>query len=197
MKMKSALKTPAGSMAKKVGVKRTRRSPAGCAPGVPILPSSQLALLRRSFVVVESQSNIAALVFYRHLFELDPSLKALFHTSIELQGRKLMEALEFTMATLQKPKELVPVLEAMGRRHVSYGTKQEHYATVTEAMLQTLSETLGENFTPPTEAAWKLALGFVCATMQRGASEVEALVSGKFTHIPGSSGIRRQCPGPR
>jgi hypothetical protein len=32
-----------------------------------------------------------------------------------------MEALAFTVATLENPSKLVPVLEAMGRRHVTYG----------------------------------------------------------------------------
>lgn len=77
-----------------------------------------------------SQAAISSLVFYRNLFTLDPSLRPLFQTNIELQGRKLMEALEFTMATLENPAGLLPVLESMGRRHLSYGTRNEHYQTM-------------------------------------------------------------------
>ncbi len=128
------------------------------------------------------QSVIAALVFYQHLFTLDPSLRGLFHTSIELQGRKLMEALEFTIATLENPAELVPMLEAMGRRHVSYGTRDEHYVTVKQAMLQTLRETLGFEFTPASEAAWGTALGFICDSMIRGAVDVQPLLRGKASN---------------
>ena len=31
------------------------------------------------------------MIFYRNLFTVDPSLRPLFHTTIELQGRKFME----------------------------------------------------------------------------------------------------------
>lgn len=142
----------------------------------PELDAVQIALLRENFAVVEAQSGIAALVFYRHLFTLDPSLRPLFHSGIELQGRKLMEALEFTLAALDRPAELVPVLEALGRRHVSYGTRDEHYATMTAAMLQTLRETLGTGFTREAEQAWRAALGFIQSTMIRGAAEVRELL---------------------
>ena len=172
--------------------KTKRPSSAGVETRAKALTATQIAVLRQSFAVVEAQADIAALVFYRHLFTLDPSLQALFHTSIELQGRKLMEALEFTMATLENPKELVPVLEAMGRRHVTYGTKPEHYATVTQAMMQTLEETLGKKFTPPTAAAWEQALGFVCAAMQRGADDVDQLTRGQ--PAAGGGNVRSMCP---
>jgi hemoglobin-like flavoprotein len=157
--------------------KRKRAKPVARTTTSKMPTAQQIVLLRQTFSAIEAQSDIAALVFYRNLFALDPSLRALFHTSIELQGRKLMEALEFTTATLEDPKKLVPVLEAMGRRHVTYGTKQAHYDTVTRAMLQTLAETLGEKFTAPVAEAWKLALGFVCEAMQRGASDVEQLMA--------------------
>lgn len=138
------------------------------------MTTEQVQLLRDSFARVEPQADIAALVFYRHLFTLAPDLRALFNTSIELQGRKLMESLRYTIATLEKPAELVPVLEGMGRRHVTYGTKNEHYALVQQAMLQMLSEVLGPRYTPATAAAWREALAFVSAAMQRGAGDVQS-----------------------
>ncbi len=130
------------------------------------------------------------MIFYRNLFTLDPSLRSLFHTTIELQGRKFMDSLEYTVASLENPRALIPVLEAMGRRHVSYGTKSGHYATVVKALLQTLGECLEKEFTPAVEAAWRLALEFVAETMQRGAAPVHALTEGKSrpAKSPGKGG---------
>lgn len=127
---------------------------------------------------MEAQAEIAALVFYRQLFTLDPSLRRLFHTSIELQGRKLMESLRYTMATLENPVALVPVLESMGRRHVTYGTRDEHYDTVLRAMMVMLEQTLGSAFTAETRDAWSKALDFVAETMKRGAAAVTSLTGG-------------------
>lgn len=134
-----------------------------------------IQLLRESFARIEPQADIAALAFYRRLFTLAPELRPMFTTSIELQGRKLMESLRYTVATLENPAALVPMLEGMGRRHLAYGTKDEHYAVVTRALLEMLAEVLDKQFTPETAAAWQEALEFVCATMQRGARAVREL----------------------
>jgi hemoglobin-like flavoprotein len=137
--------------------------------------ADDIAVVRQNFFVMQSQAAISSLVFYRNLFTLDPSLRPLFHTNIETQGRKLMEALDFTVATLENPAGLVPVLESMGRRHLSYGTRNEHYVTVTAAMLKTLREILGSQFTLQAEAAWTAALTFITETMIRGADSVQSV----------------------
>jgi nitric oxide dioxygenase len=154
---------------------RRRASGFSAKPSTPRLTVKQIRLLRESFARIEPQAGIASLIFYRHLFTLDPTLRLLFHTSIELQGRKLMEALDYTVASLEDPETLVPVLESLGRRHVSYGTREEHYATVHRALMQALEETLGKSFTPETRAAWNTALEFVAETMKRGARPLKEL----------------------
>lgn len=129
-----------------------------------------MRLLRQTFALVEVKAGIAGLVFYRQLFTLAPSLRKLFQTSIDLQGRKLMESLGYTVATLENPEMLVPVLESMGRRHVTYGARTEHYDIVITALLQTLEQILNTAFTPEAREAWNKALKFVAATMLRGAT---------------------------
>jgi hemoglobin-like flavoprotein len=136
-----------------------------------MMTADQVQSLRESFARIEQQADIAALVFYREVFTLAPELRPMFSTSIELQGRKLMDSLRHTVATLEKPDELVPVLEALGRRHLSYGTKEEHYPVITRAMMRMFVEVLGKQFTTETAAAWDEALKFVVATMQRGARD--------------------------
>lgn len=146
----------------------------GSAPP-PGLSTKQVRLLRDSFALVEPKAGIAGLEFYRQLFTLDPTLREMFQTSIELQSRKLMEALSYTISSLEKPETLVPVLESLGRRHVAYGIRDEHYETVVTALLQTLKLVLGDALTPQAHEAWKDALEFVAATMKRGAASLSAL----------------------
>ena len=158
-----------------------------------LLSPAQVILLRRSFNRIAPQSGIAAMIFYRNVFTLDPSLRSLFQTTIGLQGRKFMDSLEYTVASLENPQALIPALEAMGRRHVTYGTKPGHYATVVKALLQTLGECLEKEFTPEVETAWRRALEFVAETMQRGAAHVHALTEGK--KLPAKSpGKAKACP---
>ena len=139
------------------------------------MTEQQIHLLRGSFALIEPKAVAAGLTFYRNLFTLDPSLQAMFQTSIELQSRKLMEALGYTIAALENPKALVPMLEAMGRRHVSYGTRVEHYDIVLTALLQTLEEALGPAFTVEVRSAWSEGLTFVADTMKGGAAATQAL----------------------
>src|SRR5262245_23296309 len=97
----------------------------------------KLNLLRSSFARIDAQGEIAGLVFYQKLFTLEPTLQPLFQTSIELQTRKLMDSLRYIVATIENPTVLAPALEAMGRRHVTYGARKPHYELVIKALLET------------------------------------------------------------
>ena len=129
----------------------------------------QTQLIRQSFAQLVPRAPIVALLFYQRLFVLDPSLRAQFRGDIDAQGRKLMQALQFAVASLDQPDTLVPALEAMGQRHVRYGVADAHYDTVGEALLATLSECLGSAFTREVMDAWGAFYAVVAGAMQRGA----------------------------
>ncbi|MEQ1751688.1 MAG: globin domain-containing protein, partial [Prosthecobacter sp.] len=117
--------------------------------------------------------EVAALVFYRRLFEMDPALRPLFKGDIKEQSKKLMDMLAVLIAMLERPLGLELELRAMGARHVGYGVKDEHYATVGGALLDMLGVTLNDRFTPEVRAAWTALYGAVETTMKAGAKEVE------------------------
>jgi hemoglobin-like flavoprotein len=68
---------------------------------------------------------------------------------------------------------LAPVLQDLARRHVGYGVQEEHYATVGSALLQTLEQGLGDDFTPPVKAAWSAVYGVVADVMITAAKSAE------------------------
>ena len=82
-----------------------------------------------------------------------------------------MEALSFTIETLENPAVLAPVLEALGRRHVGYGACDAHYNVVIEALMLTLQQSIGPKFSKATALAWRLALTHLANTMKRGAAQ--------------------------
>src|SRR5262245_9887064 len=98
--------------------------------------AAQAHLVRKSFSVIERQAEVAALVFYRRLFELAPAVRPLFKTDIQEQSRKLLEMLGVALSMLERPADLAGELEQLGARHVGYGTRPEHYATVRQALLE-------------------------------------------------------------
>lgn len=137
-----------------------------------MLDAEQKHRLRKTFATVERQSHVAALVFYQRLFELNPMLRPLFKTDIELQAAKLMDMLATALSLMEKPEELTETLEELGARHVTYGVRTEHYETVGEALLAMLSSVLGKDFTPDTRKVWTELYQFIAATMLRGAGRV-------------------------
>lgn len=135
-----------------------------------MLDAEQKHRLRKTFALVERQSHVAALVFYQRLFELDPSLRPLFKTDIEVQANKLMEMLGAALSLLEKPDELTEVLEDLGARHVNYGVQNSHYATVGQALLDMLASVLGKEFDANTRIAWTDLYVAISETMLRGAA---------------------------
>ncbi|HJZ45727.1 MAG TPA: globin family protein, partial [Roseiflexaceae bacterium] len=103
----------------------------------------QIVLVQTSFAQVLPIADTAAALFYNRLFELDPSLKPLFKGDMREQGRKLIAMMSVAVHGLPRIETLVPVIEALGRRHAGYGVKDEHYATVADALLWTLEQGLG------------------------------------------------------
>lgn len=136
-----------------------------------IMTPRQIALVQSSWEKVVPISAEAAALFYRRLFELDPSLRALFTTDITEQGKKLMAMLSVVVRGLTRLEEIVPAVKAMGRRHLSYGVKDEDYETVGSALLWTLGQGLGAAFDQETREAWATAYGLLSVTMQEAARQ--------------------------
>ena len=133
----------------------------------------QVHLIRKSFAELSRHEHIAALVFYRRLFEIDPNLRRLFKGDIEEQSKKLLEMLAVLIAMLERPLGLELELKAMGLRHAGYGVKDEHYAMVGRALLDMLAETLDRGFTPEVREAWTALYGAVESLMKLGAAEAD------------------------
>jgi hemoglobin-like flavoprotein len=129
----------------------------------------QIELVRRSFAHIKFRREEAAALFYRRLFELDPSLRPLFKEDLKEQGTKLMQMLGLAVTLIEQPQMLQPALEALGRRHSVYGVKSEHYDIVGKALILTLGEALEDAFTTEVRDAW-LEVYFVIATAMQKAS---------------------------
>jgi hemoglobin-like flavoprotein len=133
----------------------------------------EIHLIRKNFAEVERQAHVAALVFYRRLFTLEPRLRPLFKTDIEEQSRKLIEMLAAAVSLLEKPEALTAELETLGARHVNYGVQEAHYAIVGQALLGMLEEVLGDQFDAEAREVWTKLYGFIATAMQRGAAQVK------------------------
>ena len=119
----------------------------------------QINLVQQSFAKVAPISEQAAVLFYDRLFEVAPSVKAMFPADMTEQRKKLMATLAVVVNGLSNLEPILPAASALAQRHVAYGARPEHYPVVGSTLLWTLEKGLGEAWTPETAAAWTAAYG--------------------------------------
>jgi len=112
----------------------------------------------------------AAQLFYEKLFETDPSLRAMFKGDMRQQGEKLMQVIDAAVNGLSRLEHITAAIQELGRRHAAYGVKDHHYDTVAVALLWTLSESLGSEFTPEAKEAWLTVYDVLATTMREAAA---------------------------
>lgn len=126
----------------------------------------QVEVVQRTFALVAPLADEFAGHFYQRLFQLDPTLRPLFHGDITQQGAKLMTVLTLVVFGLNQTQQILWPLRRLGERHVTYGVEPQHYDTVGEALLWTLSQLFGPAFTPEVEEAWDAAYRLLVGLMQ-------------------------------
>jgi len=134
----------------------------------------QIKAVQDSFALIAPDRDHVAAIFYDRLFKLDATLRPLFTSDLAKQGHKLMTMLGLIVRSLENVGGLVPVLEAMGERHHSYGVRNEHYATVGAALLWTLETGLGAACTAHVRDSWTCAYRLVSDTMMTGSRRAAA-----------------------
>jgi hemoglobin-like flavoprotein len=126
---------------------------------------SQINLVQDSFAKVAAISEQAAVLFYGRLFEVAPSVRAMFPDDMSEQRKKLMATLAVVVSGLSNVEAILPAASALAKRHVNYGAKAEHYPIVGGALLWTLEKGLGDAWTADGAEAWTAAYGTLSGFM--------------------------------
>lgn len=136
---------------------------------------AQKVLVQESFATIAPLADEVAKLFYRRLFELDPSLQPMFRSDMTEQRKKLMQMLTAAVKGLDRLEQLVPVVQDLGRRHARYGVTDAHYDTVAAALIWTLEQGLGAGFTAELKEAWVTVYTLLATTMKNAANEAQIL----------------------
>jgi hemoglobin-like flavoprotein len=136
-----------------------------------MMTPQQITTVQTTWQLVMPIADAAAKLFYSRLFVLDPSLEPMFTGNAADQRRRLMTMIGVAVTGLTRVDTIAPVLRNLGARHVDYGVRDEHYATVGAALLWTLEQGLGDKFTPDARDAWTAAYMLIASTMQEGAAQ--------------------------
>lgn len=132
----------------------------------------QVGLVQDSFRKVVPIAGTAADLFYDRLFEIAPDVRALFPDDLKEQKKKLIAMLATAVTNLHQVGSIVPAVEDLGKRHVAYGVTAAMYEPVGAALLWTLEQGLGPDFTPPVKAAWTETYMTLAGVMQNAAATV-------------------------
>ena len=140
-------------------------------PATIRLTPQQIALVRESFAKVVPIREQAAGLFYDRLFAIDPSTRPLFRGDMKSQGAKLMAAIGAVVKSIDRIETMLDDLRALARSHNRYGVREEHYASVGAALLWTLEQGVGLDFTPDVREAWATAYGLLSSAIIAASSE--------------------------
>jgi hemoglobin-like flavoprotein len=124
-----------------------------------------IALVQASFAEVTPRADTIAALFSKRLVELDPTLHALFPGDLSNQGANILDMVAGLINDLPRLDGMLPTLQRLGRQYQAYGVLHEHYATVGEAWLWTLAQSLGERFATDVRIAWTVVYSLLAITM--------------------------------
>lgn len=130
---------------------------------------AQKQLVQASFAALAPSADAVAETFYREFFGLDPNLRKLFRGDLSSQGRKLMAMIGTAVASLDDLASLAPTLRQLGWRHAGYGVKPADYSTAACALVATLEQGLGRDFTPEVREAWVACYWLLAGELKAGA----------------------------
>ena len=128
--------------------------------------AAQQELVRTTFAKLAVLPEVAGALFYERLFAANPNFRPLFKNDMRIQGVKLMSMLAMVVYNLPEPGRILPAIRDLAVRHVGYGVKLTDYHAVGEALLWTLEQALGEDFTPAVREAWTLCYEELAAEMK-------------------------------
>jgi len=123
------------------------------------LSASQCDRLHDSFDRLTDKMNLHSVYFYDALFTHAPELRSMFREDLEGQGMRFMQTLAVILSKVRDPDELGAQLSDLGATHKVLGVKQAMFAPMEEALIDTIRNALGDDFTPDLEALWRQAYG--------------------------------------
>src|SRR5580692_4882022 len=131
-----------------------------------------------SFWLLEPVADAAMTYFYAQLFAIDSEIGAMFPASMDVQRKRLFQALARITAGQDHPDTLTGYLTELGRAHRKFGVRERHYEIFRRALLATLRRFAARDWNEAAQRAWETAFDRAAAIMieaaRRDAEETPA-----------------------
>ncbi|MCG3138820.1 MAG: Bacterial hemoglobin [Phycisphaerae bacterium] len=127
--------------------------------------------LESSFQLLAPRGAELVDCFYCRLFAEHPEVRPLFPEDMREQKKKLLTSLVLVINNLRTPEKLLAPLHQLGRNHVAYGTKPEHYPIVRDTLVAAMIDLAGPAWNSQLTCDWNSAIDLVSTIMLEGAVE--------------------------
>ena len=121
------------------------------------LTERQLELIRSSFTALRDDPQPKSIEFYDALFRHAPELRGMFRDDLAGQGMRFMATLAAIVDNLHNPGAMEARYADLGAGHRALGVKASDFEPMGRALIDTLRETVGDDFTPEMQEAWETA----------------------------------------
>lgn len=139
-----------------------------------MLTDAQVQKVQTSFALIVPRANAFSILFYDRLFEIAPDVRHLFGEDMTAQRGKLVTTLATVVQSLHQLEQVLPEVHALGVRHNGYAVKTEHYDPVGAALLWTIEQSLGSEWSPELAEAWTNAYTALAGEMIKAAKAAAA-----------------------
>jgi len=149
------------------------------------MTEASLGRISANYALLAERMPALAQAFYDRLFTVLPESRPMFKIDIALQSQHMAAALGLIVRNMRLLDALQQPLMDFGVQHARVGVRPEHYPIVCRAMVDTLAQGSGENWSPQLDADWSEALATVSRIMMQGAlAEATATANRALKPVP-------------
>ncbi|OQR92903.1 hypothetical protein ACHHYP_03065 [Achlya hypogyna] len=129
--------------------------------------------------------------FYSKLFQAVPAARALFRSSMTVQGKAITGMIS-TLATVMRSGDIVEMAQSLATAHAAFGATKDHYTAVGIVLLETLETISGPNWNEDIKTAYYTAYCFLYYLMLpvilgTTPATIEASIPGRVTAVTPSA----------
>jgi hemoglobin-like flavoprotein len=119
------------------------------------ITNEEVVLIKKTWKLIRGiNAAVVGDTFYSKLFALHPPLRRMFPRNMDEPYRMFMDMLNMIIARLDKQETLNQYIADITIRNSNYGIRTAHYKLAKEALIWTLQQGLGKDWTPATSEAW-------------------------------------------
>ena len=130
-----------------------------------MLTAEEIVRVRSSFDMVFANATDMTTAFYDRIFELAPEFRPMFPADMSALKHDFIAKLAVLVGSLDEATGLLSGADVLGRNHLRYGVRPEHYPVVGEALLWSLARGLGPHWTDEVEQAWRKVYAIIAERM--------------------------------